>query len=147
MNKELAQWFLQEVSQHMSFLVEEYSYAPPVLETDDVIHFATVSYRGTNLSLEFVLDQRDEHFELDISRLQRGACRDDDWNGPDDECALVRSSLYALVQQRAPDVDLFHKPGNLPFRDRISIWLSDYEQMLKKYAEDVLNDSPNAFDN
>ena len=147
MGKELAQWFFREVSARMTFLVEEYCFAPPSLEIEDAIHFATVSYKGKNLAIEFILDQRDEHFECDVSRPRDGERRDDDdWHGRDSGGALVRTSVFMLLRPRAGGEDLFHKPGGLPFKDKISVWLRDYERMLRRYGQDILEDSPMVLD-
>jgi len=140
-NRELAQWFYREVSEKMAFLVDEYSFAPPVLRIDDTIHFAFVVYKGRNLAIEFLLDQRDEHFECRVSRVENGEVRDDyDWHYRDKAGLLVSQSVFMLLKSRTGGAELFHKPGGLPFREKISIWLGDYEHMLRTWGQDILED-------
>jgi hypothetical protein len=146
-NRELAQWFYSEVAEKMAFLVDEYSFAPPVLQIDDTIHFAFVVYIGKNLAIEFLLDQRDEHFECRVSRVENDEVRDDyDWNFRDKEGLLVSQSVFMLLNSRTGGAELFHKPGGLPFKEKISIWLVDYERMLRTWGEDILEDRPGVLD-
>jgi|WetSurMetagenome_2_1015567.scaffolds.fasta_scaffold42537_3 hypothetical protein len=98
---------------------------------------------GRNLTIEFILDQREEDFDCEILRLRDGQRRDEyDWNFQDAEGMQVRESLFTLASSRAGSQQLFHKPGGLPFKQKVSIWLGDYEHMLRVYGQDILKDSP-----
>jgi len=64
MNLELTKIFFDECSKAFAFLVTEHGFKPPTLEVNPSIHFATVTFMGTNLALECIFDEREAWVEV-----------------------------------------------------------------------------------
>jgi len=73
-------------------------FKPPTLEINRLIHFATVTFTGTNLALECILDEREAWVEFKVARVVNGVKAQDyavDQNGN-----RVRDNLFLMLQRR-----------------------------------------------
>lgn len=144
MNEHLSNYFFEETSKVFSFLVDEYSFANARLEIDNKIHCAFVLFVGKNLSIEFILDERENNIDCKIARVIDG--KKTIFYAVDNKGLRVRESLSGLLRRRGFKDRLFSKVGGLEIHELIKITLADFAQMLKKHGLDVLSDSPTALD-
>lgn len=142
MNPDLAQAFFIETSRAFEFLVRDCGFAPPTLEIDHIINFATVTFMGKNLAVECILDERERDIACKIARVVEGeksSVYEVDENG-----VRQRDSLASLLRRRGVRQHLFRPVGGLDFERQMRITLGDFASMLLNYADDVRNDSPEA---
>ena len=142
MDQQLADYFFDEASRAFDFLVKDYSFAPPQLEVDNKINFATVTFMGRNLALECILDEREADVSCKVARVSGG--KKTPYYAVDDNGVRVREGLFHLLQRRGVRESLFTKVGGLELRERIRITLGDFAQMLKKHGQNILADAPDA---
>lgn len=142
METQLADYFVDEASKAFAFLVNEYSFAPPRLEINDKIHFATVTFMAKNLAVECILDEREEDITCKIAKVIGGKPASD--YEFDDNGERVRDGLYNLLVRRGVREQLITPVGGLEFRERIRIKFADCAQMLRKHGQDILADTPTA---
>ena len=140
MNKKLANYFFQEVSKAFAFVVTDHSFAPPSLDLDHSINFATVTFMGNNLAIECIFDEREADVSCKVARVIDG--KKTLHYAVDDQGVLVRESLSSLVERHGR-VPKFTNAGTLDLPQQIRITLGDYAKMLKD-APELLADSPNA---
>ena len=142
MNKQLAIYFFEQVSKVFNFVVREHNFAPPQIEMNEKINFTFVTFMGKNIAIECVLDEREADVDCKISRVING--KKVAHYAVDDKGVRVREGLHNLLRQRGVRERLFTKVGELELRAQIKITLADFAQMLKKYGQDILSDSPAA---
>ena len=142
MDQQLAEYFFAEAAGTFDFLVKDYSFAPPDLEVNNKIDFATVTFMGKNLAVECILDEREADITCKIARVINGKKTSD--YAVDENGVRVREGLFHLLQRRGVRERLFTKTGNLELHDKIKTTLSDFAQMLKEHGGDILADSPGA---
>jgi hypothetical protein len=95
MNADLARLFFDECSKAFAFLVTDHGFKPPTLEINPSIHFATVTFMGTNLALECIFDEQESWVEFKVARVINGLKAQDyavDQNGN-----RVRDSLFLML--------------------------------------------------
>ena len=142
MDQELAEFFFAEAARTFGFLVQDYSFAPPELEVNNKIDFATVTFMGKNLAVECILDEREADITCKIARVIDG--KKTTHYAVDENGVRVREGLFHLLQRRGVRERLFTKTGGLELHDKIKTTLSDFAQMLKEHGGDILADSPGA---
>ena len=142
MDKQLAKYFFEEASRAFAFVMNEYSFAAPLFEVDDEINFAFVIFTGKNLAIECILDERETDIDCKIARVFGG--EKTSHYAVDESGVRVREGLASLVRRHGVRDRLFERVGGLELHERIRITLADFAQMLKKYGQEVLNDSPTA---
>ena len=142
MDQELAEFFFVEAARTFDYLVKDYSFAPPELEVNNKIDFATVTFMGKNLAVECILDEREADITCKIARVIDGKKTSD--YAVDESGMRVREGLFHLLQRRGVGEGLFRKTGGLELHDKIKTTLSDFAQMLKEHGGDILADSPGA---
>src|SRR5215217_4249639 len=142
MDQELAEYFFAEAVRTFDFLVKDYSFAPPDLEVNNKIDFATVTFTGKNLAVECILDEREADITCKIARVING--KKTTHYAVDENGVRVREGLFHLLQRRGVRERLFTATGDLELRDKIKTTLSDFAQMLKKHGQDILANSPGA---
>lgn len=115
---------------------------PGKLEIDNQIRFATVSYLANNLAVECIFDENEAWVEVKIARVKSGL-RPADYS-TDSDGNRVRESLYPLLIKRGVrefgprERQLSAKPLNEMFRIR----LSKDAELIKKYGQKIVEDSP-----
>ncbi len=142
MDKQLASYFFEQASTAFAFLVSEHGFAVPQLRIDESIQFAFVSFKGRNVAVECILDERESDVECKIAHVVDGRitrCYDYDERG-----VRVRDGIASILQRRGVRDRLFERVGDLGLKDRIRVTLSDYARMLRKHGGDILADSPGA---
>jgi len=144
MGRELAEYFFEEASRIFAFLMNEHSFSLPTLEIDDQLDFATVSFMGKNVCVECILDVREQDITCKIARVLQG--KKAAHFAVDDTGRRVRDHITQILLRRGVRSLPFTKVSGLSLRQRIPITLSDFAQMLKHHARDVLSDSPSAID-
>lgn len=95
---------------------------------------------GTNLAVEFILDERDEDIACKISRVING--QPTPYYAVDPQGKLVREELSNLLLAHGIRGKVFTPVSNLSLRERIPITLGDYARMLQKHGQKVLDDDP-----
>ena len=142
MDQQLANYFFEEAARIFGFLVKEYSFAPPQLDINDRINFATVTFQGHNLALECILDEREQDVDCKVARVVNG--RKTEHYAVDGNGVRVREGLFHLLRRRgAPDSALSRTKG-LELHDKITTVLDDFARMLKQFGPEILADSPDA---
>ena len=146
MDKQLANYFFEEVSKAFAFVVTEHSFAAPQLQVDDKINFAFVTFIGKNLAIECSLDEREGDVACTIARVIDGkrTTHRDAIDERNEQGTRVREYLSSLLKRHGVREHLFTRIGGRELRDRIKITLADFAQMLRKHGQEVLNDSPTA---
>ena len=144
MDQKLANYLFNEASRTFDFLVKHHDFAPPKLEVDNKIDFATITFMGKNLAVECILDEREADITCKIARVIDG--KRTPYYAVDDNRVRVREGLFHLLTRRGVRENLFRNIGGLDVRQKISIALEDFAQMLKKHGQDILADSPDALD-
>jgi len=142
MDQQLAEYFFAEAARTFDFLVKHYSFAPPELEVNNRINFATVTFMGKNLAVECILDEREADITCKIARVIDG--KKTTHYAVDENGVRVREGLFHLLQRRGVRERLFTSTGDLKLHDEIKTTLGDFAQMLKKHGGDILADSPGA---
>jgi hypothetical protein len=142
MDQQLANYLFDEASRTFGFLVKDYSFAPPQLEVDNKINFATVTFMGKNVALECILDEREADITCKVARVVDG--KKTPHYAVDENGVRVREGLFHLLTRRGVREKLFTNVGGLELREKIRIGLADFMQMLKKHGQDILADSPDA---
>ena len=147
MDKELANYFFEETSKALGFLVYEHSFAEPQYEIDDKVHFAFVTFLGKNVAIECSFDGREGDTTCRIARVSEGknATYRDAVDERDKHGVRVREHLSSFFVRRGVRGRLFTKTGGLELHQRIKTTLSDYARMLRLYGQEVLKDSPTVF--
>lgn len=149
MDKQLAYYFFEEASKGFAFMVTEYSFAAPELKIDDVINFTFVTFMGKNLAIEFSLDEREGDVACVVAQVIDGkqATYHDSIDERDMHGVRVREYLSKLLERSGIRERLFTRVNGLDSRERILVTLTDFVQMLRKYGQEILNDSPTALGN
>ena len=144
MNAGLAELLFDECSMAFAFLVTDHGFKPPTLEVNPAIHFATVTFMGTNLALECIFDEREIWVEFKIARVVNGVKAQKyaaDQNGN-----RVRDSLFLMLKRRGVR-EFGLKSQHLAKQgtaEMFRIKLNAYASLLRKYGKDILADSPTA---
>ena len=142
MNNALVEFFQIEVDKLFSFLVTIYKFSAPQLSVDEKIRFATIAYKGKHLTIQFILDEREEYIDCKIARVFAGMTTIH--YQLDNQGILVRQTLSALLRRKGVRQKLYTKVTGLSLVQKIPITLADYERMLNDYGKDILADSPSA---
>lgn len=142
MDKQLAEYFFNEAAKTFAFLVDDHGFAPPLLEVDEKINFAFVTFMGQNLAIECILDEREADIDCKIARVIDG--KKITYYAVDDNGVRLREGLFNLLRRRGVREHLLTKVGGMSFRDQIKVTLRDFAQMLIKHGQDILADSPTA---
>ena len=98
MNLELTKIFFDERSKAFAFLVTEHGFKPPTLEANRLIHFATVTFMGTNLALECIFDEREAWIEFKVARVVNGEKAQE--YAVDQTGNRVGDSLFLMLHKR-----------------------------------------------
>ncbi len=146
MDKQLANCFFEEASKVFAFVTTEHSFKAPQLEMHDKINFAFVTFMGKHLAIECNLDEREGDIACIVARVIDGkrATYYDAIDERDEQGVRVREHLSSFLRRRGVRERVFTCVDGLEVRERIKVTLGDYAQMLKKYGQDVLDDSPAA---
>lgn len=142
MDRELSNYFFEQAEKAFGFLVREHSFAPPILEIDEPTNFATVTFKGQHLAIECIFDEGEADIDCKVARVLDGRKADD--YAVDENRVKVREGLASLVRRQGAREKLFRNVSRLALRERISVTLADFAEMLKTKAKDVLKDSPSA---
>ena len=143
MNFELLRSFEGHIHSLFAFLSSDYGFAAPQLEVDGSISVATVTFRGHNVAVQLVLDERDDDIDCIIARVTNGVVTKH--FARDEAGALVREPLFAMVTRKGARGSAFTRVSGLSLEQRIPITLADFAQMLKTKGKDILADSPSVF--
>jgi hypothetical protein len=141
-DEQLANFFFVEAQKAFAFVVAEHGFAPPRLDVDDEIDTTTVTFMGRNLAIECVFEVREGDVDCKIARVVNG--EKTTHYAVDERGIRVRDSLANLLRRRGVRERLFQRVGEYDLHQQIEITLSDFAAMLKKYGQDILNDSPDA---
>lgn len=138
MNQELSDYFLQEASSAFAFLPDAHGFAAPQLLIDDVSGFAYVVFRGKNLTVECILDEREGDIDCKVARVIGGTKTAH--YAVDEDGVRVREGLASLLRRRGVREPLFRKVGDLDLSQRIRITLQDFAAMLQRHGDDIVGD-------
>ncbi len=138
MKTELQQLFFEEVEKNFDFLQPKFKGPFPRLDAKTGGFY--VMFMGTNLAIEFILDEREEDIACKISRVING--QPTSYYAVDAHGRLIRGELSHLLLAHGIRDKVFTRVTGLSLKDRISITLGDYARMLEKYGQMVLDDDP-----
>lgn len=145
MDIQIAKEFHDACTAVFGFLVANHGFQPATLEINPRIHFATVSFLGRHVAVECIFDQNESWVEVKIAQVVNGA-RAGEYS-TDSTGHRVRESLYPLLIKRG--VRDFGRRNGKPSKKSLSemfrIRLSKDADLLKKYGEDIINDSQQVF--
>jgi hypothetical protein len=141
-DKQLANYFFGETQKAFAFLVVEHGFAPPQPEVDDQIDTAIVTFMGRNLAVECLFEAREGDVDCKIALIVNG--KKTTHYAIDEHGVRVRDGLANLLRRRGVRERLFQPIGEYELSQRITTTLGDFAAMLKKYGQDILNDSPDA---
>jgi len=145
MDKHLANKFLEETSEILGFLATDHSFSLPVLEVDDHIEFATVTFMGKNVALECILDLRENDVTCKCSRVSNE--QKTQHYAVDEQGNRVREDIASFLRRRGVRERLFTRlSGPVQHSELIRRTLMDYAIMLKKHGQEILLDSNDLFD-
>lgn len=140
MKTELQRLFFEVVEKDFGFLLAEGKFNGPFPELDARTGIFTVVFAGTNLAVEFILDERDEVISCKVSRMVNGRPATD--YAVDAHGRLVRAYLSQLLRAHGVRDVLYTRVPGLTVKDQIPITLGDYARMLQVHARMVLDDNP-----
>ncbi|MGH8590270.1 MAG: hypothetical protein ACREXX_13375 [Gammaproteobacteria bacterium] len=142
MTPELTQAFFDECSKAFAFLVTDYGYKLPTLEI--TVHYATVTFIGKHLAIEWCFEEREAWIEGTVARVINGAPAED--YAVDEDGNRVREHLFRMLEKRGvQDFGLrSHNLARKSMAEMFRIKLNTYASLLQKYGQDILNDSPTA---
>lgn len=140
MDRDLAQYFFDECTKALAFVVKDHNFAPPQLEIDNKINFAFVTFMGKNLAIELILDERESDITCKVARVFNG--KKTTHYAVDENRIRVREGLFNLLRRRGVRERLLTRVEGLDFREQIKVMLADVARMLKKHGQEILNDSP-----
>lgn len=138
MKTKLQRLFFEEVQRRFGFLQQKFRGPFPQLDAD-IGYFFKVVFVGTNLAVEFTLDECDEDISCYISRVVNG--QPVPYFAVDPEGRRVRERLSILLLERGVRDRLFTRVTGLSLKDQIPVTLGDYVRMLQKYGQMVLDDN------
>jgi hypothetical protein len=146
MDKQLANYFIEEASKAFAFVVNEHSFAAPQVELLDKINFVFVIFMGHNIAIECSLDEREGDITCIIARVIDGkrATYRDAIDERDEQGMRVRENLSQYLRRQGVRGRILTKIEGLDFHERIKATLKDFAQMLKRHGRAVLEDSPKA---
>ena len=139
MGKQLAKYFFDQVSEKFRFLPDQYGFTGAKLRIDERIHFAFATYVGTNIAIEFVLDEREEDVTCEIARVLK---EEPTFLIADTTRAGCREYLTSILHRKGVRESLFRETGRLSLDERIPLVLEDFAHALHKYCSDILSDLP-----
>lgn len=142
MDRQLASQFFEETSKAFAFLVREHGFSGPLLEVDDTIDFAYVTFMGTNLAIECILDVREADIDCKVVRIIDG--KKAAHYAVDARGVKVREGLASLLRRRGVRERLFAPVSRRDLPDRVKVTLQDFAQMLRNYGQAILANSPEA---
>jgi hypothetical protein len=143
MNSELLRIFEGQTLRLFAFLSSDYGFSAPQLEVDGSIPVATVTYRGQQVAVQLVLDERDDDIDCRIAIVTNGVVTK--YFARDEGGALVREPLYAMLTRKGARGSAFTRVSGLPLEKRIPITLADFARMLRTEGRDILADSSSVF--
>ena len=144
MDYDLANYFFEEASKAFAFLVDEYSFAAPQIESNENIDFTIVTFLGKHLAIECILDQREDDIDCKVARVING--KKTSHYSVDENRVRVREGLYSLLRRQGVRDRLFRRVQGLELRERIKVTLSDFAEMLRQHGNAILSDSAMALD-
>ena len=142
MKLDLRRLFVEEILDKFGFLKPKFE--GPFLRFDVNTDILCVYFMGTNLAIEFLLDERDEDIACKISRVINGKLSP--YYAVDPQGKLVRAELWELLRARGIREKMLTSVEGLSLEEQIPITLNDYARMLQKYGQMVLEDKPEFLD-
>lgn len=143
MNTDLINRFQTDATKAFAFVTSAHNFSEPQIEVDERISFATITFKGQNLAIQLILDERGEDITCKIARVIDGKITKH--YARDENKKLVRDSLYSILTRKGIREKLFtQKSKQLSLEQRIPITLHDLAVMLKKHGGEILGDSPDA---
>jgi hypothetical protein len=144
MDKHAAQHFQLECERAFEYLVRSYGFSPATTEVDDQIHFVTVAFKGKNLALECIYDERESWVEVKVARVLNGVRATE--YAVNSQGERVRERLLKLLLERGVrSVGLKDEAlGTRPLNEMFRIKLSAYADLLRAHGKDILEDSARA---
>lgn len=142
MTPELTQAFFDECSKAFAFLVADHGFKPPTL--DVTVHYATVTFLGKNLAIEWIFEEREAWIEGKVAQVINGAPAED--YAVDNDGNRVREHLFLMLKRRGVS-DSGLKSQRLSSKsmpEMFRIKLTTYAALLQQYGQDIVSDSPTA---
>lgn len=144
MNPTLLEIFQGHAVRLFAFLNSDYGFADPQLIVDEHTALAVVTFKGQNLAIQLLLDERGEDIDCKVARVSNGKVTDH--YGRDEAGKLVRDSLFTMLTRKGLRTSLFTRVSGMSLEKRIPITLEDFSRMLKQHGEDILADSSSVFE-
>lgn len=142
MDNKLYEYFFEEGIKAFDFMSDVRLFATPERVLDERTGIAKLIFKGSNVAIQCILDQRDEDVDCKIARVIDGHITSH--FARDERGLLVRESLYNWVVRRGGS-PAFTKIGGRSFKERIPIILKEIARMLQNYGQEILADSPGVF--
>lgn len=142
MKTELQRLFFEEVKKNFEFLRAKFK--GPFPQLDEKTGIFHVLFIGSNLAIEFILDERDEDIACKILRVVDG--QPTSYYAIDSYGRRVRGELANLLMLHGVRDKLFRQVTGLSLKDQIPIILGDYARMLQRYGQMVLDDDSRFLD-
>ena len=144
MNAALLETFRDQAEKLFAFLPSDCGFAPPKMAVDERSLLAVVTFKGQNLAIQLLLDERGQDVDCKVARVSNGKVTEH--YGRDDAGKLVRESLFAMLARKGVRASLFTEVSGMPLEKRIPITLEDFSRMLKQHGKDILADSSWVFE-
>ncbi len=147
MLNETAPVFLNECVDALGFLTEEYGFSKPEVIIDQKIYFIFVTFYKQKLAIECSYDLRDEDTSIRVEKLENGK-KPDCWriNKKGEVCSEYLPELLIARGVRDLKFDPIESFSNLPkYQAEMKQSLLRDARILKKYGQDILNDSLEIF--
>ena len=144
MNAALLETFRDQAEKLFAFLPSDCGFAPPKMAVDERSLLAVVTFKGQNLAIQLLLDERGQDVDCKVARVSNGEVAEH--YGRDETGKLVRESLFEMLTRKGVRAGLFTKVSGMPLEERIPVTLEDFSRMLKQHGKDILSDSPLVFE-
>jgi hypothetical protein len=135
LSSQIVEHFITEVRKSFSFLHEEYAFSEPELILRTEHGFAQMSYNGTKVGIELVLDIRDEVVDCYVVKLIDSKFPTFNINSVGNR---FRQAFFSyLVKYHNYRGCVSKKPSGTCFKEAITIDIKGFAQLLKQYGEDI----------
>ncbi len=144
MSNRLTKVFEHVVEKEFSFLTATGTFKGPFSTLDPKTGIFMVKYLGDHLTVQLILDRRDEDISCKVAKIVSGSETND--YSVDKMGNVVRDHLPALIKRSQNVTPQFTKVSGLTLAEQIPLTVKDYARIMKEYGRLVIEDNPNIFE-
>lgn len=145
MNSKLSNYFFEQSSNLLNFLVSDYSFNKPKISIDNRTWFTTVTFMGKDIAFECILDPRESDVSCKIAKVIDG--QKTKYYAVNEKRERVRDEIVSILRRKGVRSKLLTKlDKKMKIEEIVHTVLSDYARMIREYTDTLLNNPDNIFD-